>query len=442
MKLLADAQKCGLVCGLVTDPQQETHTMSLKDTQLKNIKPTNKIQKLPDGGGLNLVVFPSGGKIWKLRYRWHGKEQTYTIGEYPRISLGEARKQREELKALIRKGVNPNQAKQEEKAKLEQEQKAEEEKQAHQFSVVAISWLDGHKDSVTSKRVQKIQGMLNNHINPILGNMDIRAITGLHIEEIGKAVRAKGRTNIYVDCVALVRQIIEYACTMGITDRLLPVKAVIKRLKGADNSKEEHHPHVALNELPSLLKSLEQVKSTPMVMIGLKLAMITALRQGELRASRWEYIDWEAHTLTIPSHIMKGTKKDKASGVLEHTVFLPTQAITLLEQLWAITGNHASGFLFPSRQGEGKYMSDGTLNKALRQVIPSDKQDIHGFRGLASTYLNEQHPELHAPIEKMLAHRGSQDKVKLAYDHSTHDDIRRKLWQEWGDFLEDQGMKI
>nr|WP_159990707.1 tyrosine-type recombinase/integrase [Pelistega ratti] len=129
-------------------------------------------------------------------------------------------------------------------------------------------------------------------------------------------------------------------------------------------------------------------------------------RQGELRFCKWEYIDWEQKTLTIPSHLMKGTKLLKQTGALTHTIALSTQAIRLLEQLQALTGHIPSGYLLPSTKGEGKVMSDGTLNKALRQIIPSDKQDIHGFRGLASTWLNEQHPEYSAVIEKMLSHKG------------------------------------
>lgn len=416
--------------------------MSLKDTQLKNIKPSDKIQKLPDGGGLNLVVFPSGGKIWKLRYRWHGKEQTYTIGEYPRISLGEARKQREELKALIGNGVNPNQAKQEEQRQkaIEAQQQAMLANGENTFRFIADEWLEQYGKMVSKKQYTKNHGLLHNYIYPAIGHMDIKEVTAKALLQMAKEMEAKGLKTMPKIALRVINQIYGYAIS---TDRVENSPANNQLQKHLRPHIATHHPHIGIDELPKLLEAIERVRSRPMVLIALKLIILIHPRQGELRQCKWEYINWETNTLTIPSHLMKGKIHEKEAGVLEHVIPLPTQAVRLFEQLRGITGDNPSGLMFPNIKGDGKVMSDGTINKALRSAgYTSDKQDIHGFRGLASTYLNEKYPEYETPIEKMLGHKGSKDDVKLAYDHSKHLDLKRRLWQEWGDFLESQGMKI
>lgn len=413
--------------------------MALTDTQIKNIKPTDKLQKLRDERGLYLFVFPTGGKIWKYRYKWLNKEQTYTIGEYPLISLLEARTEREKLKSKLKDKINPNQEKKESRLKEILPTKREVT-----FVEIADEWLARYKTTVVHKQYTKIHGLLHNHIYPVIGKALINGgVTSDMLLLMLDQMKAKKLKTLPEIALRTIGQIYGYAIVTKRAEAS-PVNPQVRAelQKELPQYQVRHHPHIGIDEIPTLMQSLERVKCTPLTLIALKLVILIHPRQGELRHCKWEYLDWNSKTLTIPSELMKGKRHEKEAGILTHVIPLPEQAIKLFTQLRSLTGNNPSGHMFPSIKGSGKVMSDGTLNQALATVISSQKQDIHGFRGLASTYLNELYPEYETPIEKMLGHKGSKDEVKRAYDHSKHLALKRRLWQEWADFLESQGMKI
>lgn len=405
----------------------------LTDKVIKSIKPTDKLQKKPDGESLFLFVFPTGGKVFKLLYRFNGKQNTYTLGEYPLLSLAEARIMKAKIKTLLAQGIDPNYHKKEAKA-----QKMLEESGAGTFEVVASEWLENHRYKVGDKQYIKLSGVLKNHINPVIGKLKLEAVTSQGILDLSKRIEAKGLKDIPKVAIRAIGQVYNYAiatgqatnspCHAGLSAYLTP-------------HIETNHPHIELGQLGALLRSLEGIKSSPIVVIGLKLVILLAPRQSELRACKWAYLDRRKGVLTIPSELMKGTLKNKREGKLEHDIPLSTQAVKLFEQLHSLTGNNQNGLMFPSSLGQGKIISDGTLNKALKQTGYYEQQNIHGFRSLLSTYLNEVFPEKSDLIEKMLSHQVG-DKVKRAYDRSKQLEHRRELYQHWADYLESQGLKI
>lgn len=409
--------------------------MALTDKQIKALQGTGKAQRILDRDNLYLWINANGTtKSWQYRYRrpTDNKADIYTIGQYPITSLQEARIKASELKQLIIDGIDP---KQHDKALL-LAQKKELQKEKYIFKNIAQEYLNVLAPNVTKKRISKLNGLLNNYIYKEFQFIDIKSITRNNILNFGLSLDKLGKKTITNDALTLIKNILEFAMDKGLLDSS-PYSASIKKrlIKHIEN----HHPHVKFDEIPKLLIDIEDSHSSEKVLIGLKLIILLFPRAAELRFAKWEHIDWDNKILTIPSERMKGALHLKKSGKLERQIALSSQAVTLLKQLYKITGEKEY-LLFATTKDN--VISDATMNKILNSKGYKGKQDIHGFRGLASTWLNEHYPEYHMVIEKMLAHKKESDQVKLAYDHSKHLDLQRKLWQIWGDFLERLGLKF
>lgn len=411
----------------------------LTDKQIKALKGTGKPYRVLDGNNLYLWVNAKGtAKSWQYRYRrpTDNKADIYTIGQYPQIGLREAREEAIKLSNYISRGIDPKEQK-----KQEEQAKEQQHTQELTFGDVATEWLESKKEGISKKQYIKLNGALTNHITPIIGRLAIDGgISNAMLISLITIIRGKGAKTVHTLAQGVIKQVYDYAILKEYTAFSPSIKALSQRIISGEHI-EKNHPHISIKDLPKLLEGLETIRSGYIVLIALKLIILIYPRQGELRQCKWDYLDWENKTLTIPSELMKGRQVYKQAGLLEHVIPLPTQAIALFKKLYDLTGNHPQGFMFPSQVGEGKVMSDGTLNKALRQIIPSDKQNIHGFRHLATTWLNEQHPELSDVIDKMLSHQ-ERDKVKRTYNQSKHIEPMRRLYQEWGDFLTSQGLKI
>lgn len=201
---------------------------------------------------------------------------------------------------------------------------------------------------------------------------------------------------------------------------------------------QKSHPHLDEEELPKLFNDLETSNSKPYILIALKLMILLFPRASELRYAKWIDLDLEKGILNIPSERMKGIKHHKEAGILERQIMLSTQAISLLEKLKPLTGYSEN--LFPNVSNKG-VISDGTMNKILNSLGYKKRQDIHGFRGLASTILNTKYPDKRYIIELCLAHSvGNQ--VERAYNHSKQLEHQKEVWQLWGNLLVSKGLVI
>lgn len=398
--------------------------MPLTDSKIKSFVVGEKIEKKTDGGGLYLELRPPATKTFRLAFRLNKKQRIYTIGQYPTVTLAQARKKALEAKELIKQGIDP----------------VEHDKRRNvstlKFSSIAEEYISTLQQKVSIKRITKLNGLLKNYINSTFGNVDITAITRNDVLKFGLELDKLCKKTVANDALGLIKCIFEFAMDQGTLDSSPYSSSIKKRLS---NQVVDNHPHVSFEEIQKLLHDIEETTSTEKVLIGLKLVMLLFTRAAEIRYAKWEHVNFENKTLTIPSERMKGTVHLKKSGKLERKIALSTQAVSLLKRLYEITGN--TDYLLPARTKDG-VISENTMNKILNNKGYKGKQDVHGLRGLASTYLNEKYPEHEKIIEKMLAHKKEQDQVKLAYDHSKNFDTQKFLWQVWGDFLEERGLKI
>jgi|LSQX01.1.fsa_nt_gb integrase len=402
--------------------------MKLKDSVIKHAQPKEKQYRITDGGGLYILIHQNGGKYWRLDYRHNGIRKTLAIGVYPEVTLAEARKAREEAKELLRQGIDPSQHKQE----------AQKTKTAsavdNSLRVLANEWLDIKKPEWSDKHYIKIAGLFNNHILPTLGNKPIDDISGKEALDLARQKESEGYKSIQNLLLQTLAQVARY----GIVTQRASNNPFVGLSSYLQSQIEEHHRHISVNQLESLLKAIEGYKGSPLTVIACKLTILVFLRSNELRHGKWEHIDWDNKTWTVPSEYMKGRKIAKESGALTHTVPLAKQTIEILKELHLLTGNSVN--MFPSQRGEGKVMSDGTINKMLKAIGFHDVQTTHGFRGLASTVLNESQQFSHDVIERQLAHK-EKNKVRRAYNHAEYLEERQKLMQYWADYLTEHGLQ-
>lgn len=402
--------------------------MALKDSEIKHAKAQEKSYKLFDGGGLYILVHTNSSKYWRLKYRHLGKEKTLAIGVYPEVTLAQARKAREEAKELLRQGIDPSQQKQEDK-KAEIASAADNSLQA-----LANEWLDIKKPEWSDKHYIKISGLFTNHILPTLGNKPIDDISGKEALDLARAKENEGYKSIQNLLLQTLAQVARY----GIVTQRASNNPFVGLSSYLQSQIEEHHRHISVHQLESLLKAINSYTGSPITIMACKLTMLVFLRSNELRHGKWGHIDWDNKTWTIPSQQMKGRKIAKESGALTHVVPLADQSIEILKELHSLTGGGTN--MFPSQRGEGKVMSDGTINKMLKLIGFHDVQTAHGFRGLASTVLNESQLFSHDVIERQLAHK-EKNKVRRAYNHAEYLEERQKLMQYWADYLTEHGLK-
>lgn len=392
--------------------------MPLTDTAIKNAKPGEKHIKLFDGGGLYLEVSPAGGKWWRLKYRFRGKEKRISLGVYPAVSLKEARNRRDSAKTLIASGVDPGEHKKESKAK--EEAKAKE--QAMTFEVVGREWHEKRTVNLSPGYRQRVLFRLEKQIFPFIGGKHIAALEPLDILAVARRAEKRGAIAVAHMLVRLMGQVCRYArvagyakfdAAAGLSEALLPVRTT----------------HFATitdpKEVGNLLRNINDFQGELSVMYALRIMPYVFVRSTEMRCARWEEINLESAEWIIPAGRMKMKRP--------HIVPLSKQVVALLTELLEYSGN--GQLLFPGRFSVTKQISESTLLKALRRIgYTPQEMTIHGFRSMASTILNEQGYRSDV-IEAQLAHSDS-NTVRAAYNHAVYLDERRKMMQEWADYLD------
>lgn len=389
--------------------------MPLTDIKIKQAKPREKPYKISDESGLYLEVAPAGGKWWRLKYRINGKEKRLSLGVYPDVSLALARERRDDARKLIATGVDPSSHRKATKL-------ARADSNANCFEVVAREWFDKWKGGKAENHTGKVIRRLERDVFPWLGSRpmsDIRPPELLavlrRIEEraIETAHRAKQNCS----------QIFRYAVATGRAERDFTVD-----LTGALTPwKPEHFPSITdPKQIGPLLRAMYTYRGSFEVKCALKMAPHVFLRPGELRLAEWREFDLEAARWEIPAARMKMKQA--------HIVPLSAQVLEILRELQPLTGD--SEFVFKG-QRPGRPLSDGTVNKALRTLGYSTKDDItaHGFRAMARTVLDEVLGFRVEWIEHQLAH-AVRDANGRAYNRTAHLEGRRQMMQAWSDYLD------
>ena len=388
----------------------------LTNTQVERAKydPNGK-NELNDGNGLFLQLMTAGSKIWRFRYNHPttNKRTKTTIGNYPEITLAQARQQREEWRALLAQGIDP----QTHKARLEREQELAE---ANTFLAVAEKWRAKKQGEITEKTLAKYWSSLRLHIFPFIGMYPINEIVPTLALIPLQRVEQRNNIDMANRLASYINEILNFAVNGG----LIPFNPCLRMNKTLKQPKKENNPRIKSEELPEFMQALAQANIEPQTRALIQFQMLTMTRPSEASGAKWEEIDLSARLWTIPAERMKAREP--------HTVPLSTQAVKILEKLQPVTGRFT--YVFPKHGSNNAPMNSSSANMAIKRMGYAGRQTAHGLRGLARTYLAEQNTN-HEHAEACLAHKTGGN-VSLAYNHATYLEQRKAIMQKWGDFVE------
>ncbi len=386
----------------------------LTDKAIKNAKTQSKPYKLKDGKGMHLLVNPGGSKLWLIRYRFAGRENTYSIGEYPLVSLGEAREKRYEVKKLLKANINPNAQKRKEKLTAILDAN-------NSFKAVAKDWHDTNKKKWTAEHAERLWRRLELYVFPSIGSLPITQIKTPELVQILRRLEKMKRAETAMRVAQSLNVVFRYAVHSGINK-----DNPASDLHGIISARQvTHFAAIHPSELPELLARLKTTSTSTQNRIAVKLLLHTFVRPSELRYGKWEEFNFQNKLWTIPPERMKKRRP--------HCVPLSNIAIALLKELKAITGY--SEYLFPSQQRrKHPVMSENTINKILKNMGYANRQVGHGFRAIASTVLNESAEFRSDVIEAQLAHI-EENSSRKPYNRAEYIEERVVMMQWWSDYL-------
>ena len=357
-----------------------------------------------------LYVQPNGGKWWRIKYRYGGKEKQLSLGTYPRITLKQARKRREEIKQQLEEGLDPSFIR-----------KAPGVVQADSFEAVAREWFNKQLSTWSENHSIKIIRRLERDVFPWIGGMPIGSIEPPTVLQTLRRIESRGAIETAHRAMQNCSQIFRYAVATGRATR-----DPIPDLKGAlTPSRPEHYATITdPGAIGHLLRAMDGYRGSLITRCALNLAPLVFVRPGELRHAEWAEIDLDTAEWRIPANKMKSRAP--------HIVPLSRQAIEVLVEIQP--SSLFSRYVFPGRTSE-RPMSENTINAALRGLgYEKGMFTGHGFRSMASTLLNEQGWNRDA-IERQLAH-AERDSVRAAYNYAEHLPLRREMMQAWADYLD------
>ncbi|MBK1735768.1 integrase [Halorhodospira abdelmalekii] len=379
--------------------------MPLTDKRISQAQPAPRRYKLFDGRGLYLLVAPSGGKWWRWRYRFAGRERHLSLGVYPRVTLKQARMQRDAAAQQLAAGTDPG-------ARPEGEAVVT-------FAAVAAEWLEGQRPTLAAATWALAERRLAVWVLPTLGARPVAEIAPPELLRLLRRIEARGRHHTAHRVRQRLGQIFRYAIVTGRLDR-----DPTADLRGALTAAPvRHRAAVTTPEAASdLLAALSRYGGEPATVAALHLLALTFVRPGELRWATWEEFDLEQGVWRIPGVRMKMRR--------DHLVPLSRQAVAWLRWLEAMSSGR--GYVFATTHHD-RPLGANTLNQALRNLGYGERMTAHGFRALASTLLHEQGwpPEV---IELQLAH-AQRNAVAAAYNRSARLTERNAMMQAWGDYL-------
>jgi len=391
----------------------------LSPSAVANAKPEAKPYKLTDGGGLFLLVQPSGAKWWRWKYRRPdtGKENTLSLGTYPEVSLRIARERRGSARAQVAAGIDPGEKRHEAKAaKIEAATAA-----GDTFEAVAREWLARQDGAEVTLR--KSRWTLETCLFPEIGILPLTEVTPRLLLDALRKIEATGKLETAKRARIKAGQVFRWAILEGRAE-LDPTTSLRGALK---SPKTKHHATITdPARIGELLRVIDGFTGQPVTLAALKLAPLVFVRPGELRQAEWSEFDLADAMWRIPGARMKM----KAA----HIVPLSTQAVTILRELQPLTGE--GRYVFPGLRTINRPMSENTVNAALRRLgYGTDEMTGHGFRSMAASRLNEMGWNADA-IERQLAH-AENNKVREAYTHAAqYLDERTRMMQAWADYLD------
>jgi len=389
----------------------------ISDARVSKAKPTNKEYKISDGGGLHLLVTPSGGKLWRFQYRFNDKQKALALGRYPEISLATARQRRLEARMLLANGQDPGEVK-------KAAQKAAAIDASSTFELVANEWYEKNEAVWSTGHATTVKGRLKKDVFPAFGGKPVTAITASDVRTMLLKIEARGAVETAVRIKIICGQVFRYAVATGRMEH--DPSAALKSHEIFRKRITRHHAAVTdPKELAPLLMAIDGYQGTFVVKSALQLTPLLFVRPGELQKMEWSELDLEAALWLIPAERMKVK--------LPHVVPLAKQALEIFKALQPVTGS--GRYVFPGRTSS-RPMSDNSVNAALR-YLGFDRETVtgHGFRATARTILDEVLGFRVDLIEHQLAH-AVRDPNGRAYNRTSFIDDRRQMMQAWADYLD------
>src|SRR3989338_4332519 len=400
--------------------------MALTELEVKKTKPTDKQQKLSDGGGLYLLIHPNGGKYWRMDYRFNGKQKTLSLGVYSDVSLSEARERREQARKLLANGGDPSAikqaAKQAQQKTLQVAENSFRNLAAELHKVKSPMWTPGH--------AKQWMVYMEKYALPVIGDRPITEIEPIEIVGIMRTVEASGTFETRDRLLQTIGAVFKYAIATG-RAKYNPAEI---RMALADRPKVEHFACITPAELPEFLRAVTSYQSldkvSPIAITAFRFLMLTTTRTSEVRFSKWADFDLDAGCWVIPEE--QTGRKGKLGRRNPHAVPLSAQAVKILRDLYPVTGQ--GEYVFPNRNSSGRVISENTVLKIIETIGYKGRMTGHGFRSLARSILGEMGHSWEV-LEAMLSH-ALVKQTAAAYVRTTYFEERRSIMQQWADYLD------
>ncbi len=390
--------------------------MILTNKAVQNAKPKEKLYRVFDGHGLYLEINPNGSKYWRLKFRIGGKEKRLALGVYPEVTLADAREKRAGARKMLASGIDPSAAKTERKYLTAQNT-------ANTFEAVAREWHEHNLEKWTPNYAADILHRLEMDIFGVIGKRPIADISPLLMLETLKKIEKRGAHEMSRRAMQYCGQIFRYAIVTGRAERnpTADLKGALKPVKHG------HFSALEAKDLPEFLHALKGNEARLFIQtrLAIRLMMLTFVRTGELIQAKWAEFNFDNAEWAIPAERMKMRRP--------HLVPLSKQAVTVLRDLQKHSGNRE--YVFASVAKPRQHMSNNTILKALERLGYKGRMTGHGFRSLAMSTIKEKLGYRHEVVDRQLAH-AQRNKVDAAYDRAQFLSERRKMMQEWADYLE------
>jgi len=397
-------------------------TTPLTNTKIKNAKPKEKDYKLFDGGGLFLLITKRGTKLWRLKYKFDGKEKLLSIGAYPKIDLLTARTLREKYKQGLANGINPSEDK---KQKIATKKK-EEINNLNTFKLIALERLEKLKDDISQSHYKRSYNSLRNDVYPIIGDKPINEVMAEDIIKILQIMDKRGVNESARKVYHNINKTFKWAVANGKAKRNPAGDIAVSEILGKE--KKKHYPTITDDKgIRNLLISIKEYQGELSTKYALLMLAYTFVRPSNVRLALWDEIDLNSKQWVIPAKKMK-TKE-------EFIIPLSTTVIKLLNDIKPYSSD--SPYLFPSSKSKTVPLSDGALLGAIRRMgYTTNEFTPHGFRAMFSTIAHEKSNFKYDVIETQLAHSVG-NAVSQAYNRAKYLDERVELMQWWSNYLDE-----
>jgi integrase len=390
--------------------------MALTNTNIQNAKPAEKPYKIYDTDGLFVQITPAGGKWWRFKYRFEGKEKLLSLGTYPEVSLKQARDKRDDARKLLaNEQIDPSDKRQ----KIKAEKKLSSE---NSFELVAREWWGAHMKNKAETHKDKVIRRFELYLFPWIGNIPIADITAPQLLQAVKRIENLNKLETAHRALQTAGQVFRYAVQTG-----RAIRDVTYDLKGALPATTTKHMAAFTDpkDIAELLRAIDGFNGTLTVQCALKLSPLVFARPSELRQAKWRDIDLDAAEWR---YVVSKTKTD-------HLVPLSKQAVEILREIHPLSGH--GEYVFPGGHSPLRPMSEAAVNAALKRMGYNTQTQItsHGFRAMARTILHERlniDPHI---IEHQLAHTVP-DNLGNAYNRTRFIEPRKAMMQQWADYLD------